>query len=378
MRATNDLADVRTTRSEDLGAALTGTWIVLALFADGWAHQNVPELEGFFTPWHLALYSGLAAAVAWIALLARRRPGRGLASVPPDYRPAAVGAAVFAAGGLADMAWHLSLGVEVGIDALLSPPHLVLAAGGLLILSAPLRARWSAGDFGSPIALLALALPTALAGFFLLYVSEFAAASPTVPYVRLPEGAPGHEEGELPALAGLGAFLVTTGLFLVPLLLLWRRRAFPRAAVTVVVSVLAVLSAVVVGGGRPALAGAAGAVVGALAADAVLRRVVAASAPPKRLAVAAGATAALVWSGHLAGLALLGGGVVWPAELWSGIVVLSAAVAATLGHLAGEPTAADALTPRAPARPSSAAPLPRARTPRPPRPWERIPTRRST
>lgn len=55
----------RARRSEDLITSAAGTWLILALFSDGWAHFNVPELEGFFTPWHGALYSGFAATALW-------------------------------------------------------------------------------------------------------------------------------------------------------------------------------------------------------------------------------------------------------------------------------------------------------------------------
>lgn len=43
---------------QDLVTSLLGVWLVGAVFSDGSAHFNVPELESFFTPWHLALYSG--------------------------------------------------------------------------------------------------------------------------------------------------------------------------------------------------------------------------------------------------------------------------------------------------------------------------------
>ena|SRR5919109_193336 len=44
-------------------------------------------------------------------------------------------------GGIADLAWHEVFGVEVALDALVSPSHVPLAAGGLLILTSPLRAH---------------------------------------------------------------------------------------------------------------------------------------------------------------------------------------------------------------------------------------------
>ena len=56
------------TLAQDAVTALIGLWLIGGLFSDGWAHHNVPELEGFFTPWHGALYFGLLRwrLVAWL------------------------------------------------------------------------------------------------------------------------------------------------------------------------------------------------------------------------------------------------------------------------------------------------------------------------
>jgi hypothetical protein len=40
------------------------------------------------------------------------------------------------------MFWHLTFGIEKDLEALLSPAHLVLAVGGVLILGGPMRAAW--------------------------------------------------------------------------------------------------------------------------------------------------------------------------------------------------------------------------------------------
>jgi hypothetical protein len=38
---------------------ISSLWIFAGLYLDGWAHNNIPEqIDSFFTPWHLALYSG--------------------------------------------------------------------------------------------------------------------------------------------------------------------------------------------------------------------------------------------------------------------------------------------------------------------------------
>ncbi len=46
---------------EELLTVLLATWLIIGLFLDGWAHDNVPELESFLTPWHAVFYSGFVA-----------------------------------------------------------------------------------------------------------------------------------------------------------------------------------------------------------------------------------------------------------------------------------------------------------------------------
>ncbi len=202
--AASSPAPRRATLAQDAVTVAIGLWLIGGLFSDGWAHHNVPELEGFFTPWHGVLYFGLLLAGAWFIWLGRAGGRRWYRHLPAGYGWGCVGLGVFGLGGLADMAWHLVLGVEAGVDALLSPSHLVLFTGGLLILTSALRSRWGSGDVTSPVAIGGLALVTALVSFFLLYVSEFTASAPTLAFRALPEGHPQHTASELPATAGLG------------------------------------------------------------------------------------------------------------------------------------------------------------------------------
>jgi hypothetical protein len=110
------------------------TWFVTGLFLDGWAHNHVPELETFFTPWHAVFYSGyfLMAGTLFGLWMKTRATG-----VPAGYREAMAGAVVFLFGGVGDMLWHEAFGIEQDIEALFSPTHLVLALGTVLMLGAP-------------------------------------------------------------------------------------------------------------------------------------------------------------------------------------------------------------------------------------------------
>ncbi len=319
-------------RRRDLITGAIGTWLVVALVSDGWAHFNVPELESFFTPWHAALYAGFAAMAGWIGLLGWRSRGAGssvLSGLPRGYRGAAVGVLVFGAGGVADLLWHEIFGIEVAVDALVSPSHLVLGAGGLLMLSGPLRASGVLSEDGPwpATAVLSLVLSASLVAFFLQYTSPFPMPAVVESFIPTPEGTPGHLEAEMVVIAGLSGYLVTTVLFTLPLLLILRSRERFAAPATVLVGPIAWLPVAVVGLPWMPVAGAIGATLGAIVADLLLGRV--------RLAlpIVAGGVPVLVWSGQLAGLAMADA-LRWPVSMWAGAVVLAGFTGAAVGLLA--------------------------------------------
>lgn len=125
---------------------LSTLWILIGLFLDGWAHNNIPEtINSFFTPWHAVLYSGLAASVTVVGVtyLSNLRKGYNwLSSLPPAYMRSLLGAVIFIAAGNLDFIWHAVFGFEENVEALVSPSHLSLAVGGALMMSGPLRMAW--------------------------------------------------------------------------------------------------------------------------------------------------------------------------------------------------------------------------------------------
>lgn len=164
-------------------------------------------------------------------------------AVPIGYGWGLVGIAVFAAGGLGDMAWHVAFGVEAGLDALVSPTHLLLLTGGVLLMASPLRAAVADAAAGSWPAVVSIAASTALTGFFLSYLSVFSDPGGREPLLAIPEGMPGHRAGELAAAAGLGGYLISTLLLVVPVLLLRRHSRLPHGAVMTLTSLLALPAA---------------------------------------------------------------------------------------------------------------------------------------
>lgn len=336
------LDTARNTRAgglRDLVTELLGLWLLLAVFLDGWAHLNVPSLETFFTPWHAALYSGMVATAAWTAVVIcrNRAPGQPLwRAAPPGYRGTAVGVVLFATAGGLDLLWHELLGIEISLDALVSPTHLLLGFSLFLILGTAVRSARAAshpGDFAwTPAALFAVVLLTGLGAFFLIYCSAFVRPGPTALFTPMPVGTPGRIQAEMPVVITLASYLLTTALIIAPFLFtLSAARRPARGIVTMLVAAAAWLPVMMVGLYPFAIAGAAGATVAAVVADLLLDRVPDFWLSRRLPAVTAG-IAALLWTGQLTAYAVTDA-IRWPPSLWLGAVVLSAAAAAGLAAL---------------------------------------------
>lgn len=132
----------RTARFE-WGFSLVSIWLVTGVSIDGWAHNHLAQLETFFTPWHAILYSGYLAVALYliIAMFLYHRQGYAwFSSLPQGYKLSLSGALIFFVGGVGDLTWHTINGIEKNIEALLSPTHLALALGVVLMVAAPVRA----------------------------------------------------------------------------------------------------------------------------------------------------------------------------------------------------------------------------------------------
>ena len=206
---------------------LFGTWLLVGLFIDGWAHTNLETLETFFTPWHALFYSGFTATAAWIVYCVQR-----VGAVPHGYRAAVAGLVAFALGGVGDMTWHMVFGIEKDVDALLSPTHLVLFASLALILSSPFQSAWSTLAARPTMrsflpALISVSLVVALCLFFLLYLTpfnNFDALSERDRFIaRMSDARVAQGYRDLSIRAGLGGFYVTSMVLVAPLLLILRR-----------------------------------------------------------------------------------------------------------------------------------------------------------
>ena len=314
------------TLREDAIAAAIGAWAVIGLMLDGRAHET-GAVESFFTAWHAVLYSGVGAAFAAVAVMVarhRRGPSARSPALPTGYGLALVGIAVMALAGAADMAWHQAFGIEEDLAALLSPTHLLLLVGGLLLLTAPVRSAWrrtvaGVGWRALGPAVVATMLTATTVGFFLEFASPFHDAGVFA-------GGGDHGGAEL----GIAGVVITTVLLVGALaLLVGRFGRLPFGAATLsftgTVALLSLAADFSVGGAVVAAA------VGGLTADLLLRR---ADRPaPQNLPVLLAVVPVPLW---LTFYAIVAGFLEldWDPELWTGSVVLASLAAYAVGLLA--------------------------------------------
>ena len=318
------LATVR----RDIVTALLSTWLVGGVLADGWAHEHV-KLESFITPWHAVLYAGFLAVAGWVGWLglntATPRPGARLPFVfPAGYSLAAIGALIFWLSGIADLAWHTAFGIERGDAALLSPSHLGLLTGGVLLTTTPIRSAWHRHDGRDTLPFTALwcaTLTTFTVSFLLHEDNAFwdnpiskghrdavrAATYPSSGYIQ-----------HIDLGAIVGSVIITTLVLFVPLIAIATRW---RLNVVTCVFVLG-LPAVAIGGIKgfndPGLALLS--VIAALLAGIAIN--VSTLLPlPRRRAIGISLGAATFWSTYVAGIAAADHGLGVKAEIWAGLIV---------------------------------------------------------
>ena len=324
---------------DERAIAFFGTWMLIGLHLDGWAHTaNKPET--FFSPWHFILYSGFGAAVAYFTFR-----GVVLKKQTEGDRLTTAGLVVFIAGAVGDGIWHEIFGIEVDLEALLSPTHLALMIGGLMMLGIAYRSSRRNDPPGAPAdvsLIVTMTLGAALVMFFTQYFSTFA--------FRGLESSPGRDE--FWEIHAIGSVFVTTAVLLGLTFLLVRRWHTPRFTFMLAYAVLATAHVAMEGRDGAWWQVPAAAVAGLLT-DTLVRRVDPARSEVRaRILSLAGpfvTTALWLLAVHV------DRGMHWPAELWTGTIVLACLEGAGLGLLTfsshdGAP-AADEPTPTAVASP---------------------------
>ncbi len=132
----NKLSPVAITNQKDRNLFIVAMlWFFIGAWIDSSAHTYlIDDIETFFTPWHAVLYSGYAFSVL-VAIYVKNKI--------KDYKfdVGVLGAVIFGIGGASDAVWHTLLGIETGVEPLVSPSHLMLFLGAFLMLDYVFTAR---------------------------------------------------------------------------------------------------------------------------------------------------------------------------------------------------------------------------------------------
>ncbi len=319
-------------RFDWISVALIG-WLIGGLFLDGWAHNHLSDLETFITPWHGVLYSGFFASSVYIIAATFRNQLRGYPfrmAVPAGYGLSLLGTAIFALGGLGDMAWHTIFGIEEGIKSLLSPTHLTLVLGGSLILTGPMRsaARRSTHSTGWKTALpvvLSVTLTLSMFTFFTQYVNPLSMVLATK---DVSEVGTFGKVYELSQQLGVAGVLVQSALQVGAVLFMVLRWKLPIGSLTIMLTLNTALMTVLQDTYVLIIVGASSGV----AADLLLWSLRPSATRLTELRIFAITVPAIFYMVYFAVLEHTDG-IGWPVDLWTGSIVLAGVVVLFLTFL---------------------------------------------
>ena len=334
-----------------------GSLLISGVFLDGWAHNHGKVDQSFFTPWHAVLYSAYVLVAIFLAVTLVRNHAKGAPwrhAFPAGYGASVIGAAIFAVAGVGDLLWHTLFGIEKGIEGEISPSHLALALGGMLILTGPLRAAWrrTAPDAAKRWVTLLPAL-LSLTYFFSLLVFFTQFADPIVQsradlkitdilIILTPFQT--TTEPDLSTRLGVASILLQAAIMAGIVLFVARRWRLPLGSFALVFGINALLVSFLAGSAPVIEAAILSALIGLIfdGLNTVLR-----PSPQRVLAwrVFAFLVPFLNTAIYLLVLYTLKGGIAWSVHLWTGSIVMAGIVGLLLSYLMVSPQAgADAPT----------------------------------
>jgi hypothetical protein len=319
-------------RFDWLMVALTG-WMIGGIYLDGWAHNHAKVDSSFFTPWHAFLYSGYLAVTIALGMSMIVNHSRGWPwhkALPGGYWLPLFGAALFGLAGLGDMLWHLLFGIEISIEALFSPTHLLLAASATIIASGPVGAAWLRQTPPRHFAdFLPMLISLTLAISVVTFITQFAQ----------PFGLPLLFTGKRPdstadylIIIGTTSILLHTALLMGSVLVVLRRWTLPFGSLTLVFT----LNAVLLSTQSDTYPGIVAALVGGLAADLLMRLLKPSARQPGRLRLFAFSVPVILYGMFFLVMALPQG--IWLSiHVWTGILVMAGTAGLLLSYLAVPP-----------------------------------------
>ncbi len=158
--------------------------------------------------------------------------------MPAGYGLSLVGTAIFIAGGLGEVFRYTLFDIEIGVETLFSPSHLVMMLGSILMITGPLRAAWGRRVDASKRwmslmpALLSLALLLAVLSFSVSY-------SRPLSYTILTMGDRSFTDTQAfnYLRAGIYVILIQSAILMGIILLTVRRWRLPVGGLTLIITI---------------------------------------------------------------------------------------------------------------------------------------------
>jgi len=306
---------------------MIGFGFVVAAWVDAWARVQPANP---IAPWQdLPVYSAWLLLTGFLVAVLGRNLADGKdwrTALPPGYHLALVGGLIFGLGAIADVYYQLVSGIAQGIEALLSPTHLIQLVGGSLQVAAPLSQalRERPDRAGWPVVLAAASTLSALT-FFTQFMHPLIDLWPARGWG--PQGLPPWVIQRL----GVGDVLVQVSILVGLVLLLIRSFALPTGSLTVLLTLNGLCLTIV--GRHPELLAVP--VLTGLAADAMLpwlRPQVSQAAGLRAFSAAVPALYTILYG---VSITFLEGGSLWPLQLWLGVIMAAGLAGFLVSYVAG-------------------------------------------
>ena len=322
---------------QEIVTCLLITWLVEGLTMDAWAHLNQTKLDTVVTPWHGLFYGGFFATTVWIFWHIMHHHDEGhsrLQAIPVGYGAALIGCGIFFISGIGDQIWHLTFGIERNLKAFLSPTHIGLVIGMVMLVSAPFQAMWSNPRISRTptfvqllpavwsIAITALLISN-ISGYIDIFPSDIPTIGQTAFITHFPGIAPAPLLGVFSArfqVQGVIMVEMTNFLIMIPVLLSLRRWRLPFGSITFITTVLIGSQLIEYQYNRGFTVIAA--IVGGLIADYLVQRLKPSPGRRGAFRLFAGLAPAAMWTTYFLVLAIayhIG----WPVELAVGVIILA-------------------------------------------------------
>ncbi len=320
----------KTSKGFDLLFVLFAFWLTLGGFVDGWAHNHLASLETFFTPWHAIFYSGFTALAVLLIYQAIENYEAGFRwprLLPREYHLSLIGVFIFFFAGIGDMLWHIFFGIEVSVDALLSPTHLLLALGVVIMVSAPMHALWHRNSDEKPPTL-AILFSTV---FFLSMITFMTQFVHPLHHPWMDKNLITNP-GNLGQALGVASVIVQTGIFMGLALTIIKKWRPPMGSFMFILGLNAVFMSILKDQYRfiPAF------LIAGLIVDMLYRLLQPRASTPRAFRIFATLTPIIIYSAYTITI-FLTSGTWWSIHLWAGTIAMAGIIGFLLSYLVVEP-----------------------------------------